>query len=61
MRIRVRKVTDMHQIIARAMERAPRNRPPGPQGGVDGAPVPVRPDRPLNLSGGAAAALEFDS
>jgi hypothetical protein len=25
----------------------------------DGEPCPVRPDRPLDLSGGAAAALEF--
>ena len=29
-------------------------------GGEAGEAVPVRPDRPLDLSGGAAAALEFD-
>jgi hypothetical protein len=34
--------------------RRPRPDLPEPDG------VPVRPDRPLNLSGGAAAALEFD-
>ena len=30
------------------------------QGEPGGEPVPVRPDRPLDLSGGAAAALAFD-
>ena len=39
----------------------------GKRGGVNrrdreegGEPCPVRPNRPLDLSGGAAAALEFD-
>lgn len=37
-------------------------RPPGADrdGEPGGEPVPVGPDRPLNLSGGAAAALAFD-
>lgn len=30
-------------------------------GGEAGEAVPVEPNRPLDLSGGAAAALEFDS
>lgn len=34
-----------------------RKRGPGPW---EGQPCPVEPNRPLNLSGGAAAALEFD-
>lgn len=59
MRVRVRKVTDMREIIAQAMARTPRIRPFGSPDGAEGDPVPVRPDRPLDLSGGAAAALEF--
>jgi len=34
----------------------------GPRGarGLDDGGIPVDPNKPLNLSGGAAAALEFD-
>ncbi|WP_294100830.1 hypothetical protein [Sphingomonas sp.] len=36
---------------------------PGKRGAgqAEGEPSPVEPNRPLNLSGGAAAALEFDA
>jgi hypothetical protein len=37
-----------------------RGRRPDARGGEAGEPVPVNPNRPLDLSGGAAAALEFD-
>jgi len=38
-----------------AARRRPKSKP-----GATGETCPVEPNRPLNLSGGAAAALEFD-
>ena len=37
-----------------------RGRRPGGSDVADGEPCPVDPDRPLDLSGGAAAALTFE-
>lgn len=47
--------------IARRRELSPilRKRPKRRPGGGD-CPLPVAPNRPLDLSGGAAVALEFD-
>lgn len=51
---------DLNGIIAGVIADSLRRRR-GKSGGLpDGAPCPVTPDRPLNLSGGAAAPLEFD-
>ena len=49
-------------ILARLRRfgRKPGPKRPGKDDG-GGEPCPVKPDRPLNLSGGAAAALEFDA
>ena len=53
--------------LVKALEYAPisvrlRDDPPrrNPKRGTGGEAVPVEPNRPNNLSGGAAAALEFD-
>lgn len=46
--------------IAQRQRFVRRLRGPKRPGGEAGEAVPVRPDRPLDLSGGAAAALEFD-
>ena len=45
-------------FLQRLAERIRHRRRPD---GEAGESVPVAPDRPLDLSGGAAAALEFDS
>ena len=45
--------------LARLIGIGPRRRSPKP--GAEGEGVPVAPRRPLDLSGGAAASLEFDS
>ena len=44
------------QPVSAIMRITSRRRPPGK---TDGEACPVKPDRPLDLSGGAAAALEF--
>ena len=46
------------KILRSAKGKRPPRRKPGK--GMGGEPVPVEPNRPNNLSGGAAAALEFD-
>lgn len=43
--------------MRRMVERVRKQRP----GGEADQAAPVTPDRPLDLSGGAAAALEFDN
>lgn len=54
-RLRIaRERTFVRRMVGR-LRRGPR-RP----GGEAGEGVPVEPNRPLDLSGGAAAALEFD-
>ncbi|MBI0473881.1 hypothetical protein D9601_00700 [Sphingomonas sp. MA1305] len=45
------------KAFARRLADRMRRRPP--RGEAGGDPCPVTPDRPLDLSGGAAAALEF--
>lgn len=45
--------------LARAL--ALRGRRPGSPGQPGSEPCPVTPDRPLDLSGGAAATLAFDA
>jgi len=42
------------QRLAESLRRGPR------KPGEAGEAVPVKPDRPLDLSGGAAAALDFE-
>lgn len=44
-------------LVRRIAHRLRRGKRPG---GETGEPCPVEPNRPLDLSGGAAAALEFD-
>ena len=44
-------------FLAEILRRAGRRRPGDADGGE---PCPVEPNRPLDLSGGAAAALDFD-
>ncbi|WP_199857171.1 hypothetical protein [Sphingomonas sp. EC-HK361] len=48
-------------LLARIAEQAQsrKRKRPG-KDGAGGYPVPVEPNRPNNLTGGAAAALEFD-
>lgn len=54
-RLRIaREKTFVRRMVDRL--RRDRKRPDGESGET----VPVEPDRPSNLSGGAAAALEFD-
>ena len=45
-------------FVRRMVERLRRG--PRRPGGEPGESIPVQPDRPLDLSGGAAAALAFD-
>lgn len=61
-------LSDILHAVALALglqKQGPRRDPTGPskrrprRGGV-ADPMPVEPDRPNNLTGGAAAALEFD-
>ncbi|MBX9861035.1 MAG: hypothetical protein K2Y20_15805 [Sphingomonas sp.] len=47
----------MRLVILSAVNKARKKRGPGP---TEGEPCPVAPNRPLDLSGGAAAALEYD-
>lgn len=61
MRIRVRTGANLGEIIAAAIAQGVRRPRPRAGGGAQGEPCPVKPDRPLTLSGGAAAALEFDA
>jgi hypothetical protein len=52
------RIAQDRMFVRRMVDRVRRNqkRP----GGEAGESVPVEPSRPSNLSGGAAAALEFD-
>lgn len=59
--MRVRTGVDVGGIIAAAIVQGLRRPRPRAGGGPQGDPCPVKPDRPLTLSGGAAAALEFDA
>ena len=47
-------------IVAQIQARLGRRRGRKPDGEAGGELCPVEPNRPLDLSGGAAAALEFD-
>lgn len=47
--------------LARALALRGRRRRPGSPGQPGSEPCPVTPDRPLDLSGGAAATLAFDA
>ncbi|WP_375398679.1 hypothetical protein [uncultured Sphingomonas sp.] len=49
--------TSLGRLAKQALSRK-RKRPGGHTAGDD--PIPVEPNRPNNLTGGAAAALEFD-
>lgn len=59
MRVTARTGIGFGEIVAQAIARRRHPRGPYPSGGIAGAPVPVGPDRPKWLSGGAAAALHF--
>lgn len=54
---RERRDTLLARIAAHALSR--KRKRPG-KDGAGGDSVPVEPNRPNNLTGGAAAALEFD-
>ncbi|MEH3158001.1 MAG: hypothetical protein PGN08_03190 [Sphingomonas taxi] len=51
----------VRDLFARALGLRNRRRRPGKPGEPGGESCPVEPNRPLDLSGGAAAALEFDA
>ena len=46
--------------LSQALEERRRRRKPSRRRDLDDGGVPVEPNKPKNLSGGAAAALEFD-
>ena len=60
-RAAVRRLARLKQIRAASQRLADRLRRGGKRpGGEAGETVPVEPNRPLDLTGGAAATLEFD-
>lgn len=56
---RLARLKQIRAVVSQRMADRLRRRGKRP-GGEAGEAVPVKPNRPLDLSGGAAAALEFD-
>lgn len=57
MLVELKLAPGLRLVLSSVAGRTGRKRGPGH---AEGEPCPVVPNRPLNLSGGAAAALEFD-